>query len=376
MVAATSTYRLFVAVSPGLEGLLEQELVGLGLSPKPLAGGVEVSGELSALWAIHLKSRLAENVRLRLKPFRAKSFPELVGELSKLPWHAYLRPGRALDVSVTCHKSRLYHSGAVAERVREVIEARLGAPALPPATDGSGQRVFVRLDHDGVQVSVDASGERLHKRGYRSHVGAAPLRETLAAALALQLETASGEGAATPVWDPFCGSGTLLTEWLLLCAKRPPGAHRRFGFEDWPIHDPRAYAAFVEQQPLGVELSEVRAIGSDHSAAAIAAARENSQRAGLRAACRFITADFREAVRQIPEGTRVLTNPPYGVRLAPGGAGRLLRQLERVLIERRDLRPVVLATTDRSYPTRSRLGWRPALSFKSGGLSVQALVVS
>src|SRR5262245_16561985 len=189
---SASVFRAFAACSPGVESLLASELTALGATGESERGGVEFSGSRELLWRVLRESRLAESVRVRLRAFEARTFAELESGLARLPWHAYLDRGAfgagRVRIDVTCKKSRLYHSDAVAERVEQVIAARLGQALVEH--DGVGSqihsiaRVFVRILRDRVQVSVDASGERLHKRGYRVEVSRAPLRETLAAALA------------------------------------------------------------------------------------------------------------------------------------------------------------------------------------------------
>src|SRR5690606_4141691 len=207
-----STYAYFAVCSPGLEEALGAELGGLVQSAAVVVGGVQGRGTLADLGRILLWSRLAESLRVRLKGIPATDFGVLYQSLERLPWHAFLREGAEVAVSVTCRKSKLFHSDAVEERVGKVIAARRGGDgqAAVPA-----QKIDVRIVKDWVTVSVDASGERLHKRGYRTHVEDAPLRETLAAAAARMLGGLS-PAPISQVWDPFCGSGVLGLEWLQL----------------------------------------------------------------------------------------------------------------------------------------------------------------
>jgi 23S rRNA G2445 N2-methylase RlmL len=203
-------------------------------------------------------------------------------------------------------------------------------------------------------------------------VGRAPIRETLAAALAMLLERQGGTG---PVWDPFCGSGTLLLEWLALVTGTAPGARRRFAFEQWPLHDADAYARWVAERDSAprADVGQVQVFGSDVSEAAISAARSNAQRAPWAKTTEWWAEDFRQAAERIPPGTRIVTNPPYGVRMGRGRSAQVLTAFEELLAARMDLRPVVLLCGDPDYLARSRLGWREQLAFKSGGLPVRAL---
>lgn len=364
---SSTQYLLFAACAPGLETLLLEELAELGLGGSVSPGGVELRVDAPGLWTLCWRSRLAESVRVRLKPFVARDFDVLTRELARLPWRAYLRAGDVVHVRVVAHKSRLWHSDAVAERVLDVLRERVGVGAA--ASAARAPSVHLRLTKDRVQVSMDASGERLHRRGYRSHVAEASLRETLAAAL---VRVAHGEAPeAQALWDPFCGAGTIGLEWLELRLGRAAGARRRFAFQDWPTHDAAGFARWVAAQAAtpGGAGDALRVIGSDVSAKALHAARANATSAELESHCRWIHGDFESAVAEIPLGAVVVSNPPYGVRVRR--AGELLARLRRVLQVRRDLRPVVLL-----LPTDARLSRQAPLRFErrfrtsNGGLAV------
>lgn len=336
----STSYLLFVACSPGLEELLRAELGEWGLAGRIRPGGVELRSDRVGLWTACLYSRLAESVRVRLKPFVAKDFAALEHELERLPWRAYLPRGSPVEVRVTCRASRLWHSDAVAERIARVLFERAGVTVDPAAP----QKVYARLERDRVQVSIDAGGERLHRRGYRKHVVEASLRETLAAALVRSAESIAGETGV--LWDPFCGAGTLALEWLEAKLGRIAGVRRRFAFESWPTHDATAYAAWLESLPRVPVASNGKkwlAIGSDRAERAIAAARANAARAELTSSCRWLVGDFEQVVEEIPQGALVLSNPPYGVRARKiDRRGTVLDRLGRLLERRRDLRPVIL----------------------------------
>ncbi len=364
-----TSHRFFVASSPGLEPVLRQELSELGFAGEELEGGVELRGTTEDLWRTCLSSRVGESVRLRLKPFRAKDFDSLKAGLDRLPWHAYLPRDVEVRVDVTCHRSRLWHSDAVAERALEVLAARRGVrPTSDPANDATSMRVFVRLERDEVQVSIDASGERLHRRGYRTHVAEASLRETLAAAL-VRLAGPSGERAPA-LWDPFCGAGTILCEWLDVGLGRSPGVRRSFAFERFPTHDAAAYADLVARLSASAPPSGVvpHAFGTDIDAKALAAAQKNAENAGLSGNVTLIGEDFERALERIPRGACVITNPPYGVRIQEG---TVLRRLSDVLSRRTDLRPVVLLLGGEARRHQSPLSFVTVAKTKNGGLPVR-----
>ncbi len=378
-----SRFRYFIAVSPGLESLLLEETRRLGLVGSVTPGGVECAGPIEALWTLHHRSRLAESVRLRLRPFRATSFEELEHGLRRLPWHAYLKPGSAFGISVTCQGSRLYHTDAIAERIRHCIEVgwTLAVPSTPtitsskqpPSATPTDQKLFVRVKGDFVQISIGASGERLHRRGYRTHVGEAPLRETLAAATIELLLTLAPGRSVTMLWDPCCGSGTLLAEWLLRQSGRALVTMRHFAFEQWPVHDPVAYAAWLdESRECSPSNVPCHAYGSDHDARVIAAAQHNLERAGVSDLCDLFPQDFREAEPRIPKNSAVVANLPYGVRLQDRkSAARILLALDQLLQKRSDLRPALVLTTS-APPNEKAQRWQRLAEFANGGLRVTA----
>lgn len=368
-----TSYVAFVACGPGLEGLLEEELRELGFVPRPTPGGAEIRTDSVGLWGACWRSRLAESVRVRLKPFVARDFDTLMRELERLPWRAYLAPGGSCAVSVTCHKSRLWHSDAVAERVGDVLRNRAGA--APSAEAEVDLRIFVRLQRDRVQVSVDAGGARLHRRGYRTHVAPASLRETLAAALVRVGVDAAPE--ARVLWDPFCGAGTIALEWLESQLGRPAGVRREFAFERWPTHPAETYrewAASVPRESPTDALGRYRVIGSDQSSRSLDAARANAAAAGLDASCEWTLGDFEEASRHVPEGALVITNPPYGVRIGTGDQrGDVLVRWGRLLERRRDLRPVVqLLPAARQVALGGAGQFETAFRTSNGGIAVAA----
>jgi putative N6-adenine-specific DNA methylase len=307
----------FAVTSPGLEPFAADELRRLGLDPLPQPGGVTFKGTLPDLYRANLHLRTASRILARLGNFfRAETFAELQQRSARLPWERFLLPGRPVSLRVTCHKSRLYHSDAVARTVGLAISACLGEPAplAGPAGEAglSPQLILVRLAEDRCTISVDSSGDLLHKRGYRQAVARAPLRETLAAAVLL----ACGWDRASPLLDPFCGSGTLPIEAALLARGLPPGLHRRFAFMDWPGFDPVVWGSLLPP-PQKPPRPLPPLLASDRDAGAVEMARANAERAGVADCIRF----ERLAVSAItpPAGPGwVVTNPPYGQRVSPG----------------------------------------------------------
>ena len=277
---------------------------------------------------------------------------------------------------MTCRKSRLYHSDAVAERVLEAIGKRLGVDGVK-AIEGSGedespggQLVMVRMAHDHCFLSVDTSGELLHRRGYREATAKAPIRETLAAAL---LVAADWNGAA-PLLDPFCGAGTIAIEGALLARRVAPGLHRRFAFMDWPdfdhaqwrrIHD-EAVAAVLPRAPAPIH-------ASDRDAGAIDAARANAARAGVTDDIAFAQRAL-SAIEPPTEPGWICTNPPYGVRVSDRAELRnLYAQLGKVVRAKCVGWTVAMYSADARLENATRLPFRPVLRTVNGGIPVRVV---
>ena len=330
-LASEEDRRYFAVAAPGLEGIVVNELKALGIGGVASPGGASFGGDRAALYRANLHLRAASRVLVRLGGFHAAAFSELRKKAGRLPWEAYLRPGRPVAIHATSHKSRLYHSGAVAERVAGAIADRLGQPAVvvkgdaeadPSAAENtsdaaapaSPQLIVVRLVRDQCTISFDASGPLLHRRGYRLATAKAPLRETLAAGMLL----ASGWDRAAPLVDPFCGAGTVAIEAALLALNIAPGHARRFAFMDWPDYDARLWQRLLDAAAAGVIVSPRTLIfGSDRDAGAIEAARANAARAGVAAVIEFARQPVSDLAPPAGMGW-VVTNPPYGVRLPEG----------------------------------------------------------
>jgi putative N6-adenine-specific DNA methylase len=367
----------FAVVAPGVEGLTALELRGLGLlsgavSVDKGAGGVAFDGGLEALYRANLELRTASRVLVRLGDFYAASFSELRKKAGRLDWGSYLTPGQPVAIRVTCHKSKLYHSDAVAERLTGAIADALGKPVSrqKPGDEesaDSAQLIVVRLVNDQCIVSVDSSGELLHRRGYRQAVAKAPLRETLAAAMLL----ASGWDRRSVLLDPFCGSGTIPIEAALLALGVPPGVKRRFAFMDWPGFDTKGWRTILAKTGprAGAEVPVIQA--SDRDAGAVRMAQENAERAGVAEYIQF-TVRAVSAVEPPREPGWVVTNPPYGVRISEGKDLRnLYAQFGNVLRAKCPGWQVAILCNEMKLLGQTGLKLDSDLSFSNGGVNVR-----
>jgi putative N6-adenine-specific DNA methylase len=366
---------IFAVAAPGLETILARELEGLGIiGAEVVEGGVSFRGNIAQLYEANLALRVASRVIVRVARFHADSFHELERRAKKIPWNEYLAPGARVRFRVTCRKSRLYHSDAVAQRFADAVNARIGNVSIETATDDDDsadaaptQLFIVRITHDDCVVSVDSSGELLHRRGYRLATGKAPLRETLAAAMVL----ASGWDPARPLIDPMCGSGTIAIEAALLARGIAPGINRTFAFQNWPSYQKEVWQQLISKGSVRGIIGVI--LASDRDDGVVKMAVENATRAGLREAIQF----ERKAVSAInppqPPGS-VITNPPYGARVGETGPLRnLYAQLGKTLRSKAPGYSLAFLSADRKLDAALKIPLETELRTTNGGIPVRLM---
>lgn len=380
-VPALEMYDAFAILAPGFEALGLAELRSLGLRrARAVEGGVQFRASREELYRINLQSRIASRVVIRIADFTATSFPELERRSRRVNWQRWIGVGAPTRIRVTCRKSKLYHSDAVAERVAGVLQQVLGVPssAEPREEDDAAdptkippQLVLVRLDHDRCTISLDSSGHLLHMRGYRGNSGRAPLRETIAAAMLAAVPWSHD----SDIIDPMCGSGTILIEAALIARAMAPGLMRAFAVSRWPDFDRQLWGQVRDAAKAAARpTAGMRLIGSDRDAGAVEAARENALRAGVAGDIEFTRATVSECR---PSGDRglVLTNPPYGVRVGDRDALRdLYARFGSVLRDRFHGWNVGLLSADRSLEGQLQVHLKERLAFSNGGIRVRFVV--
>lgn len=301
----STTFDIFLVTAPGLESLLAEEAEEAGFAGvQAIEGGVSLSGGWPEVWRANLELRGATRVLVRIASFRAMHLAQLDKRSRKVPWGEFLKADVPVAVEASCRKSKIYHAGAAAQRVATAIREELGVPVR----DDAALRVLARIEDDLVTISLDTSGESLHKRGHKEAVNRAPMRETMAA---LFLRGA-GFGGDEPVYDPMCGSGTFVIEAAEWAAGLAPGRTRRFAFESLKGFDVAAWQAMKGSDRRETAL---RFFGSDRDVGAVAMSRENAERAGVSSITSF--SELSVADIMPPEGPPglVIANPPYGTRI-------------------------------------------------------------
>ena len=319
-------HTFYLSTAPGLGGLLAEELEAcLGMAVTRVTGGVEFTARLESMWKAALNLRLANRILVRLASFPADGFSRLERRVAEIPWELWLPADADIEVVVTTHHCRLYHTGAVAERVQKVVGRALegGGKGTRP------QKIYVRGDDDRFVLSLDAVGTPLYKRHVKTHGGRAPIRETLAAAV-LAMAGYHGEG---PLVDPMCGTGTFSLEAAMVATGTPAGIFRSFAFQAWPSFKERGFAHLKRQGEAGVTSGHAGAIfASDVDAGAVGRLTETL--AGLPFGG-VISPQVGDFFTLDPASLGcglglVLFNPPYGMRLREGSDAMVPRIMDRL----------------------------------------------
>ncbi|WP_406237603.1 class I SAM-dependent RNA methyltransferase [Acetobacter orientalis] len=301
------SFEIFLATSPGLEPVLCQEVRLKGFKhAKAVPGGVTITGGWPEVWRANLWVRGTSKVLARLLSFPVRYLTQLEKRTKAFDWASVLRPDVAFRVEASCSTSRVYHAGAAAERIGAAISAALGAPL----SDDAAVVIKARIENDVCTLSLDTSGDLLHRRGYKAAVNRAPLRETLASLFLMQC----GYKGTEPVLDPMCGSGTFVLEAAEIAARLNPGRLRHFAFEQLATFDAHAWQAM--RAVKSERTPPFKFYGSDRDAGAITMSHANAERAGLNALTTFTQRPISEA--RPPEGCPaglVISNPPYGTRI-------------------------------------------------------------
>ncbi len=306
----------------GMEGMTGRDLKHLGMQNVRVldVGGAEFEGGFEDAFRASLWLRTCDRIMLVMGQFRATSFEELFQGVKGIAWETLLPMDAGFPIRAKCVKSRLMSPSDVQKIAKRAMVERLkgayGADWF--AETGAVFQVDVSIRDDVVTVALDTSGEPLSKRGYRTWNGEAPLRETLAAALVLQ----SGWHPWQPLYDPCCGTGTILIEAAFIALNRAPGLTHKFAMEAWPAAPHEAFEAIRAEARKKFEEGSKRPLyiaGSDINPEAIELAQRHVKQAGLSGRVGLAVKDMRDVnPGDIPLEDKpgvFIANPPYGERL-------------------------------------------------------------
>ncbi|ALI54553.1 THUMP domain-containing class I SAM-dependent RNA methyltransferase [Celeribacter marinus] len=361
-------FEIFLATPPGLEETLLLEVMEAGFKrPETTGGGVTIWGDWRDVWRANLTLRGTSKVLARVGDFRAFHLAQLDKRSRKYAWGDILTKGQSVKVDVaTNKKSKIYHAGAAVERIERAIAEEFGA-TIAEGLEDADLVIKARIDDNNVILSVDTSGDGLHKRGHKQAMGKAPMRETMAA----MFLRACGYDGHEPVLDPMCGSGTFLIEAAEIARNMMAGRARAFSFERLATYDAAAVQSI--RDAWQTRPSDQRFYGSDRNVNVIGSAGENAARAGVADMCTFTPTPVSSISRPDGPAGLVIVNPPYGARV---GKKKDLFALygafgDKMRAEFKGWR-VGMITTDTQLAEATKLPWLPTEApIAHGGLKVK-----
>ena len=306
-------FKLCVPCLLGLEGPISDELRRLDMANVTAENGrVYFTGDENAVASANINLRIGERVLVELGRFKAETFEELFQGVKAIRWEDIIPRDGAFPVKGYSLNSKLFSVSDCQKIIKKAIVERLksvyGIEWFPETAES--YQVQFSIMKDNVSICLDTSGEGLHKRGYRPAHNAAPLKETMAAAM-VKLSRYRGRDDFA---DPFCGSGTIPIEAALIARNIAPGINRSFSAMNWRIFDRRIWAQARDAARDREFHGNYNIVGSDIDPKAIAIARENAERAGVADVIRFEVADAAAFDRRTERGV-IVTNPPYGERI-------------------------------------------------------------
>ena len=334
--SVSSMNQYFATVPRGLEAIAAEELTQLqARGVQPGKAGVHFEGDRALLYQVNLWARIPFRILLKLQAFPCDDAEALYRGAQGLDWSQYLTPEYTLAVDATGGNRALNHSHFTALQVKNAIvdqQRRQFGQRSSVDTRHPDVRINLHIECDRAILSMDSSGESLHRRGYRAAIGCAPLKETLAAAL---IELAEWD-PRLPFLDPLCGSGALPLEASLKSLNIAPGLFRRqFGFETWPNFDAELWQSLRQQADSSRKrIGSVPIIGSDRDPEMIRQARANALQCGVSEQVQFSQQDIADLEAPFDQGL-IICNPPYGERLGKReNLGDFYRLLGSVLKQR------------------------------------------
>lgn len=306
MTNLQNSLEILLVTAPGLEDLLRAEAIEKGFKkPQTITGGVVIKGDWATAWRANLDIRGASKVLVRIGGFKARNFSQLEHNLHGFPWDEILRASVPVRIDASCKKSRIYHTGAVIERMENALKNSMRVKISPEAE----VVIKARIENDFCTISIDTSGEMLHKRGHKEAVSKAPMRENLAALILRQC----GYNGKEPVLDPMCGSGTFVIEAAEIAASLYPGRSRHFAFEHLKTFDEVKWQELRNR--TNNKITNLKFYGSDQDPGAIRMSTANAERAGVSGMAKFKQLSVNEIMPPDGPSGLVIVNPPYGERI-------------------------------------------------------------
>jgi putative N6-adenine-specific DNA methylase len=344
-----NTIKLIVTTAFGLEAVLRQELENLGFKDlKTTDGRIEFPADFSDIPKANFWLRSADRVLLKLAEFTATDFDQLFDPVCDLPWERWIPKDGKITVVGKSAKSKLMSVRTCQSMIKKAVIKRLQPKYKVDRFSESGPEFIISFSifKDVVQLTLDTTGPGLNRRGYRTHAGEVPMKETLAAALILL----SNWNQEKILIDPMCGSGTILIEAALMARNIAPGLNREFISEHWAFLDKKLWKEARAWAKKAIRASgEVKIFGYDVDTERIKDGQGNAKRAGVQNDIIFKRQDIADFQVEQERGV-VITNPPYGLKLEPGSdLVPLYTALDRVLGTKNSW-ALYIITADSNFP--------------------------
>lgn len=315
----------FITCAQGLAPYVIDELTALGIESSSDATGVRFEGGLKEAYQALLWTRCGSRVLLQLKDGQMKDLDDLHRQLSGFPWSTHMRDDQTFVIQVTTKRAQHIHTQYAAQKVKDSIVDYFdmttgGRPSVDK--EDPDFRFYVHIQDNNFTLYLDLSGEPLHKRGFRTEQGVAPIKENLAAALLYRSKWPEKAKAHQDFIDPLCGAGTILIEAALMARDIAPGLFRStFGFENWRLHDAHLWSECVRLANLraeeGKDFYQGKLYGVERNARMIGITKSNADRAGVLKNMSFSHQMFQHFKKpeNLSDNGLIVTNPPYGERL-------------------------------------------------------------
>ncbi|MFC1537103.1 class I SAM-dependent RNA methyltransferase [Pseudomonadota bacterium] len=304
-------HHFYAIVIPGLEATAAKELKGLSAHEIRIdSGGVYFSGTMETMFRVNLRSRCVTRVLLRLKRFTAMTLDGLRNKVEQIEWAPFLNRESKISVHASCHASKLMHTTKIENEICEAIKKS----GFSGTSEDAGQQIFIRIENNRCLLSIDTSGERLDRRGYRLESGKAPVRETFAAGILQWMEWTPGE----TLMVPMCGSGTFAVEAAMMGIKQAPGMTHKFPFLVWPQLKQKGWERVLDrtQKMMKHDATQLPIYASDINSKAVEIASRNADRAGVKNLIHLEKRDVKElATPEHATSGLIVCNPPYGQRI-------------------------------------------------------------
>ena len=315
--------QLFLPCAAGVETLLATEVRRItGTHGKAWRAGVQLQGSWRDALQLNLHSRLAQRVLIELQHSQYRSEQDLYHAAAGVAWEIWFTPGQTFKVEITAQHSPLTSLNFAALKIKDAVADRFRQKFndVRPSVDTRWPdvRIYAHLTTDSVTIYIDTSGEPLFKRGWREDKGDAPLKETLAAAMI----AASGWDdlckQGVPLYDPCCGSGTIVIEAAQIACGIAPGINRKFAFQKYLPFQRHVWDGLLDQADAAITEPSAPVFGSDVSFRMVDFAERNAERAGVAEAVQLRGGDALQRMPPAPGGVMLL-NPPYGERIDVAG---------------------------------------------------------